>query len=119
MRTLQRCAKGTGLQATCPLLILLEGRRGWLATARVQRGPSEAARCASTASQPGSLPSRSASTEARPRRPLFLFPLHGVLEDTLRAGVVEVLSVADEPFQHRHLAPGAEPVRNLILRGTV
>jgi hypothetical protein len=34
-----------------------------------------------------------------------------VLEDALRAGVVDELRAADQAFLHRHLAPGAEPVR--------
>lgn len=34
-----------------------------------------------------------------------------VLEDALRAGVVDELRAADQTFLHRHLAPGAEPVR--------
>ena len=33
-----------------------------------------------------------------------------VLEDALRAGVVDELRAADQAFLHRHLAPGAESV---------
>ena len=33
-----------------------------------------------------------------------------VLEDALRAGVVDELLAADEALLHRHLAPGAEAI---------
>jgi hypothetical protein len=34
-----------------------------------------------------------------------------VLEDALRAGVVDELLAADEALLHRHLTPGAEAIR--------
>ncbi len=34
-----------------------------------------------------------------------------VLEDTFRTGVVDELFAADEALLHRHLAPGAEAIR--------
>ena len=41
----------------------------------------------------------------------WLWPKPGrVLEDALRAGVVDELLAADKPFLHRHLAPGAEAI---------
>ncbi len=39
-------------------------------------------------------------------------PFRGVLEDALRAGVVDKGAAADETFDHRHLAPGAQSVGN-------
>jgi hypothetical protein len=33
-----------------------------------------------------------------------------VLEDALRAGVMDELFAADKPLLHRHLAPGAEAI---------
>lgn len=47
-----------------------------------------------------------------------LFPRDRMLEDALRAGVVEELSAGDQSFAHRHLAPGAEPIGQRRLGGS-
>ncbi len=39
-----------------------------------------------------------------------------VLKDTLRANVVDIAAIADQLLYHRHLTPGAHPVRD-IARG--
>ena len=66
--------------------IIRRRRRGWLATARVQRGPSEAARCASTASQPESL----CPTLVRPRP-------EGSLREVRKRAAVSPRSILHQP----------------------
>lgn len=37
----------------------------------------------------------------------------GMLENTFRAGIVNKSTIANETFQHRSLAPGADTVRQV------
>lgn len=44
----------------------------------------------------------------------FLAESGRVLEDALRAGVMDELFAADEALLHRHLAPGTEAIREFF-----
>jgi hypothetical protein len=96
-----------------------EGWPGWSLIARVQRGPSEAARCASTGDQqailPFPLPAASASTRDDPALArTFLTPaivLHNLFSDSFQT----LFSMAGRS----HLQPGEKTLEALSGRGWV